>query len=44
MKRADVLRTLKRHLPEMKRRFGVAHLALFGSTSRDTAGPDSGVA
>jgi predicted nucleotidyltransferase len=43
MKRTEALKLLKNHLPEMKRRFGVTHLALFGSTSHDAAGPESDV-
>ncbi len=41
MKRREVLRQLRAHLPALKRRFGVKSLVLFGSTARDTAGPDS---
>lgn len=43
MKRAEVLKLLKAHKPELARKFGVHDLALFGSTSRDTAGPQSDV-
>ena len=43
MKRADALEQLKNHLPEIRRRFGVRQLALFGSISRDTAGPGSDI-
>ncbi len=43
MKRAEVLKQLEKHLPEMKQRFGVTHLALFGSASRDAAGPESDI-
>ncbi len=43
MKRAEALKQLKNHLPEIKQRFGVTHLALFGSTSRDAAGPESDI-
>ncbi|HHJ39011.1 MAG: DNA polymerase subunit beta [Methylothermaceae bacteria B42] len=41
MKRQDAMRQLQAHLPELKRRFGVKSLALFGSTARNTAGPES---
>lgn len=43
MKRAEVLKLLKAHKPELARKFGIRDLALFGSTSRDTAGPQSDV-
>jgi len=33
------LQLLRAHRPELVRRFGVLDLALFGSTSRDAAGP-----
>ena len=37
------LTLLKAHKPLLAERFGVARLALFGSTARDTAGSDSDV-
>lgn len=43
MKRAEVLKLLKAHKPELARKFGIRDLALFGSTSRDTAGPQSDI-
>jgi predicted nucleotidyltransferase len=43
MKRTEVLDQLKAHMPEMKERFGVRDLALFGSTSRATAGAESDI-
>lgn len=43
MKRNDALNQLKLHMPEMKQRFGVRDLALFGSASRDTAGSESDI-
>lgn len=43
MKRAEALSHLKAHMPEMKERFGVRDLALFGSTSRDAAGAESDI-
>jgi hypothetical protein len=43
MNRSAVLQLLAQHKDELARRFGVADLALFGSTVRDTARPDSDV-
>jgi predicted nucleotidyltransferase len=43
MKRTEALKLLKTHKPELVKRFGVFDLALFGSTSRDTAGPQSDI-
>ena len=43
MDRTATLHLLKAHKPVLAERFGVARLALFGSTARDTAGPDSDV-
>ena len=43
MDRAAALHLLKTHKPVLAERFGVACLALFGSTACDTAGPDSDV-
>lgn len=43
MKRAEVVSLLQTHMPEMKERFGVRDLALFGSASRDTAGAESDI-
>ncbi len=37
MNRQRTLEPLSRNKPEMQARFGVARLALFGSTARDTA-------
>jgi predicted nucleotidyltransferase len=42
MKRDDAIRLLKQAEPELRAR-GVLALALFGSTARDEAGPDSDV-
>ena len=42
MRCEDVLAVLKSHEPELRRR-GVARAALFGSTARDEAGPDSDI-
>jgi len=41
--RSDVLAVLARLKPELARRFGVTRLALFGSTVRDEARPDSDI-
>ena len=43
MNRANVLQTLSEHKAVLVQRFGVASLALFGSTARDAAKPDSDV-
>ncbi len=43
MDRNKTLKRLKTHMPELKKRFGVLDLALFGSTSRDAAGPGSDI-
>jgi len=43
MRRDHVIALLAGHLDEMVERFGVRSLALFGSTARDEAGPDSDV-
>ena len=43
MDRAAALHLLKAHKAVLAERFGVVRLALFGSTARDTAGPDSDV-
>lgn len=43
MTRQETLEVLSAHKAEMVHRFGVARLALFGSTARDEAGPDSDV-
>ncbi|MCR4347327.1 MAG: nucleotidyltransferase domain-containing protein [Sulfuricaulis sp.] len=43
MNRANVLQVLTRAKPELTRRYGVVRLALFGSTARDEARPDSDV-
>jgi uncharacterized protein len=42
MRRDDAIRLLKQAEPELRAR-GVISLALFGSTARDEAGPDSDV-
>jgi predicted nucleotidyltransferase len=43
MRRDEALATLRHALPEMRRRFGVRSLRLFGSVARDMAQPDSDV-
>jgi len=43
MKKTEVLKILTRLKPELVRRYGVTRLALFGSTVRDTARPDSDI-
>ncbi|MEN8260958.1 MAG: nucleotidyltransferase family protein [Pseudomonadota bacterium] len=43
MKKNEALKLLKTHKPELAERFGVIDLALFGSTSRDTAGAESDI-
>ena len=41
--RDEALRILRDHKAELAERFGVQELALFGSTVRNEAGPDSDV-
>lgn len=43
MKRADVLQKLRTERDYLRAQYGVESLALFGSTARDEAGPDSDV-
>lgn len=43
MKRTEALGHLRAHMPEIRERFGVRDLALFGSTSRATAGAESDI-
>ena len=43
MTRDEVLAMLRARYPEIRRRFGVARLAVFGSVARDEARPDSDV-
>jgi uncharacterized protein len=43
MQRDETLAILKAHMPELKARFGVQSLYLFGSTARDEASGDSDV-
>lgn len=41
--RERMVRTLRRHLPHLRKRFPIKRLALFGSFARDEATPDSDV-
>lgn len=41
MKKQQALDLLKQHIDEVRERFGVKRLALFGSTARDEATADS---
>ena len=43
MRRDDVLERLNLHREELRTRFGVGSIALFGSYARDEARPDSDV-
>lgn len=43
MRRDEALALLSDHLDELRTRFGVASLAVFGSVARDEARPDSDV-
>lgn len=43
MKRDEAIKILRAHKTQLKQEFGVINLALFGSTSRDTAGPQSDI-
>lgn len=43
MRKDEVLKLLVEHKPELVSRFGITDLALFGSTVRDTARPDSDI-
>lgn len=43
MRKQEVLQFLEAHKQELIERFGVKHLALFGSTVRDEAADDSDV-
>ena len=41
--RREEARILREYKPELQRRFGVESIALFGSTARGEAGPDSDI-
>jgi len=43
MRKDEALKLLAEHKPELVRRFGITDLALFGSTVRDEARPDSDI-
>jgi len=43
MNRKETLKLLQAHKAELAKQFGVVRLALFGSTARDAAGPDSDI-
>ena len=43
MRREEVLRILAEQKPELQKRFGVKSIAIFGSTARNEAGPDSDI-
>nr|MCH9699702.1 nucleotidyltransferase family protein [Gammaproteobacteria bacterium] len=43
MKKNQVIKLLTAHKAKLAQEFGVTNLALFGSTSRDTAGPQSDI-
>ncbi|GAB1412392.1 MAG: nucleotidyltransferase family protein [Burkholderiales bacterium] len=43
MKRDQVIKILAEHSDELRARYGVFRLSLFGSVARDEAGPDSDV-
>ncbi len=43
MRRAEAIKILRGHLPELRQRFGVKSLSVFGSVARDDAGDGSDV-
>ena len=43
MTRSGIVKLLSDHLGEIRERYGVSHLALFGSAARDELRPDSDV-
>jgi len=43
VKKNETLGLLQAHKAELAKQFGVIRLALFGSTARDTAGPNSDI-
>jgi hypothetical protein len=43
MNSETILQRLREAIPDLRRRFAVAHLSVFGSVARGTAGPDSDV-
>jgi len=43
MKNTEIIQLLRQHREELRKRFGVKSLAIFGSVARGEAGPDSDV-
>ena len=43
MERDEVLRILAEHKPDLQKKFGVKSIAIFGSTARNEASPESDV-
>ena len=43
MNRQQAIETLTQHKPELVKRFGITRLALFGSTVRNEAKPESDI-
>jgi uncharacterized protein len=43
MDRSTIVTLLRTHLPELQARYGVSHIALFGSGARDELGADSDI-
>ena len=43
MKNTEIIRLLRQHREELRKRFGVKSLAIFGSVARGEAGPESDV-
>ena len=43
MKNTEIIRLLRQHRDELRKRFGVKSLAVFGSVARGEAGPESDV-
>ena len=43
MKNTEIIQLLRQHRDELRKRFGVKSLAIFGSVARGEAGPDSDV-
>ena len=43
LRKDEAIKLLSQHKPELIRRFGITDLALFGSTARDEARPDSDI-
>lgn len=43
MVRDDIIAALRRALPDLRRRYGLSQIGLYGSVSRDEARPDSDV-